>query len=54
MSTKCRCGRKKKRGRPFCRDCQESLPQDLRMGLYSCFGEGFEDAYDLAVRGLNG
>lgn len=48
----CHCERPKKPGRSFCFTCFKTLPKELRGGLYDPIGDGYEDAYEEAVRYL--
>ena len=51
-SAECFCGKTKKPGRSFCYGCFKALPRDLQIDLYSRMGDGYEEAYDAAVRWL--
>ena len=51
-STECQCGREKKRGKSVCRLCSCKLPHDIRMDLYSRMGDGYEEAYEAAIKFL--
>ena len=51
-SEECLCERPKKRGYPFCYRCYQGLPGELKQGLYLRMGEGYESAYEEAVRWL--
>ncbi len=48
----CMCGEHKKRGLAFCFRCYKSLPTDMKRELYQPVGNGFEEAYDEAVKYL--
>jgi len=68
MSEECWCGREKRRHYSFCWRCYRKLPADLQKALYrkipACLpsavrqawlsgrGEGYEDAYEEAVKYL--
>lgn len=52
--TKCQCGSNKRSGELFCRSCYHSLPYDMKRALYRRLGNGYEEAYDAAVRTLKG
>lgn len=52
MSTECQCGKPKKSKKSVCLTCWRRLPRDLQVDLYSRFGDGYEQAYDAAVRFL--
>lgn len=49
-SKECRCGRWKREGVSFCARCYWSLPEHLRVALYRPIGQGYEEAYEAAVR----
>lgn len=48
-SNECQCGEKKKPGWALCWSCFQSLPQEVKKGLYQKVGAGFEQAYELAI-----
>jgi hypothetical protein len=50
----CRCGCKKSARQTFCRRCYFALPGELRRNLYRLIGNGYEEAYAVAVRFLKG
>lgn len=52
LSNECACGREKKMHKFFCYDCYKSLPRDLQTNLHSPLHEGYEEAYDAAVKYL--
>lgn len=52
MSNECLCGKTKKKGHSFCYEDFKALPQDLKNDLYSRMGDGYEQAYDAAVKWL--
>lgn len=52
MSNECLCGRDKKPGKSFCYSCYKNLPADLQMDLYCRMGDGYEEAYDAAIKWL--
>lgn len=49
---RCRCGRVKKPGQTFCRQCYAVLSKDQGRALYRRVGAGYEQAYEAAVRAL--
>jgi hypothetical protein len=51
-SEECFCGRNKQSGKALCFKCFRDLPFDMRNGLYQQIGNGFEAAYDAAVKYL--
>lgn len=51
-SEQCLCERPKWRGRSFCYNCYKSLPPDMQRALYRRIGEGYEEAYETAVKWL--
>ena len=52
MSNQCACGKTKKPRKSFCYGCFKSLPIDMQNRLYRRLGEGYEAAYDEAVKYL--
>jgi hypothetical protein len=50
----CQCGAAKTRKTAFCGGCYCKLSDELRAGLWSRIGSGFEGAYDRAVEYLKG
>lgn len=48
----CRCGGVKASKQTFCRFCYFKLPKAFRSALYKRVGEGYEEAYDAAVKVL--
>ena len=52
-STECQCGEYKNRGRSVCLACWRKLPRDIQVDLYSRIEDGYEEAYEAAVRFLN-
>ena len=52
--TKCRCGAAKTSRQTFCRTCYFTLPKKKRMALYRPVGGGYEEAYQQAVKELDG
>lgn len=52
ISDECACGRPKKPGYSFCYRCYRSLPGDMQRDLYKRIGEGYEVAYEAAVKWL--
>ena len=51
-SEECFCGRWKQSGYSFCYGCYRELPRDMQAALYRRMGEGYELAYEEAVRWL--
>lgn len=49
---RCRCGRRKGRGKTFCGPCFYSLSKSQQRALYGLFGRGYEEAYSDAVATL--
>ena len=49
---KCRCGKKKTPRQTFCGGCYFALNRPLRQSLYRLVGEGYEEAYEEAVKVL--
>lgn len=52
QSDVCRCHEPKNKMQTFCRSCYYTLSPALRMRLYRRIGEGYEEAYGLAVQTL--
>lgn len=52
MSTECQCGKPKKRGKSVCYSCWCKLPHDIQVDLYSHMGDGYEEAYEAAIKFL--
>ena len=52
MSDGCACGRPKKSKYSFCYGCYMSLPGDMRRDLYQKIGDGYEEAYEAAIKWL--
>lgn len=52
--TLCRCDRRKKKGMSFCSTCYHRLPQEMKGALYQRSGHGYEEAYEAAVKYLEG
>ena len=53
MSDECQCGSYKKPRYSFCYRCYKSLPWGMQQDLYAGIGDGYEEAYDKAVKFLN-
>ena len=53
LSKECRCGRTKKKHYSFCYHCYKSLPFGMQRDLYFHVGDGYEEAYEAAVRYLS-
>ena len=51
-SEECACGRAKKPGYSFCLWCYRRLPRDMQRDLYEPLGQGYERAYEAAVKWL--
>jgi len=51
-SDECVCGENKKPKKTFCYSCYKKLPHDLQIDLYNRMGDGYEQAYDAAVKWL--
>jgi len=51
-SNGCACGDTKKPGKAFCRRCYKELPYRMQEALYNRIGQGFEEAYEAAVKWL--
>jgi hypothetical protein len=52
--TLCRCDRRKKKGMSFCSTCYHRLPLEIKRNLYQKAGHGYEEAYDTAIKHLEG
>lgn len=52
--TLCHCGRRKEKRMSFCQPCYRRLPLEMRGALYKRAGQGYEEAYDAAVKYLEG
>lgn len=52
LSNECQCSRTKNGHLSFCYKCYARLPRDLQVRLYRRMGEGYEEAYDEAVKFL--
>ena len=53
LARKCAaCGSKKPSRMSFCADCYWRLPREKRIALYRLFGDGYEEAYTLALKWL--
>ena len=52
-SNECFCGKSKKRGYSFCTGDYLALPGDIQRALYKRIGEGYEQAYEEAVKWLS-
>ncbi|MDY6904112.1 MAG: hypothetical protein SWH61_05435 [Thermodesulfobacteriota bacterium] len=46
------CGRPKRRGRSFCYSCYSSLPKHMQKALWQPLGNGYEAAFDEALKWL--
>lgn len=51
-SEECQCERWKRQKMAFCWHCYKQLPQDMQRALYRRIGDGFEEAYEDAVKWL--
>lgn len=52
MSDECACGRPKRPGHSFCYRCYRSLPGHMQHDLFQIVGNGYEEAYEAAVKWL--
>jgi hypothetical protein len=52
-SQECQCGKTKGSGKSFCYGCWRRLPDDIQKRLYQRIGQGYEDAYEDAVKHLD-
>ena len=52
ISEECLCGKAKKRQYSFCYSCYRELPGDMQKALYGRIGEGYEEAFEEAVKYL--
>jgi hypothetical protein len=52
-SEQCQCGAPKKSGKSLCYACWKKLPWELQYRLYLRIGDGYEEAYEAAVRRLD-
>ena len=52
-SSECFCGKSKKPRHSFCVGCYRELPRDKQKNLYQKIGEGYELAYEEAVKWLS-
>ena len=52
-SEECQCGEWKRSGMSFCYKCYVSLPRLVQKALYTSFGQGYEEAYDEAIKYLS-
>ena len=52
FSNECVCGSEKKPEKSLCYQCYKKLPRDLQVDLYSRMADGYEQAYDAAVKYL--
>ena len=53
LSNECQCGRRKKSRHSLCWPCFKRLPWSMQQDLYLGIGEGYEEAYDAALKWLN-
>ena len=49
----CQCGKWKRSRMPFCYRCFKRLPVSMQRALYHRLGDGFEEAYEEAVKWLD-
>lgn len=54
MGEGCQCGRAKRKKMSLCYKCYKSLPRHMQQDLYQLLGQGYEEAYDEAVKWLTG
>lgn len=52
QGNECACDGPKRRGYSFCFTCYKHLPKDMQSDLYQKIGQGYEEAYDEAVKWL--
>jgi len=52
MRDQCFCGATKKKRYSFCYPCYHKLPGEMKSGLWLEIGEGYEEAYEEAVKFL--
>jgi len=52
LSDQCACGMRKQPLHSFCYRCYMSLPGDMRRDLWQAMGDGYEAAYEEAVKWL--
>ena len=52
-SAECQCGKGKRVGMSLCYDCYTSLPADMKSDLWKGIGNGYEAAYEAAVKHLD-
>lgn len=50
----CRCGKPKGARWTFCAACYSQLPWPQQKALYQGVGQGYEEAYEAAVKTLEG
>ena len=53
-NNECYCGHAKKKGYSFCFHCYHRLPDDMRTDLWQKIGHGYEEAYEEAIKFLEG
>jgi len=53
-SDQCQCGKSKKPGKSLCWHCYRALPKEMQRDLYLPLREGYVDAYEAAVKWLEG
>lgn len=54
IKEECFCGHSKKSGHSFCYRCYKSLPPQMQRDMYQRMGDGYEEAYDEAIKWLEG
>lgn len=52
MSNECACGKTKQPKKSFCYRCYKALPRDMQRDLYRRIGNGYEEAFEEAVKYL--
>lgn len=52
LGTLCACGSPKTSKRTFCLTCYRALPHGEQVALYKRVGNGYEEAYEAAVKTL--
>ena len=54
MSNECFCGESKQKRNSFCVGCYHKLPDEMKADLWKWIGKGYEEAYEAAVKFLEG
>jgi hypothetical protein len=50
--SQCMCGSRKRPNQTFCTRCYFRLPKEMRSALYRLISQGYEEAYEAAVKYL--